>query len=191
METEDREREEKRTLKAVEQCRVAGPDDQRGRAQPATKCDRRRHQSLVPYNESGDVERRHACIVHCGDATTHEHPAEGPNWQAPVDRRKVREPSHRNGRDERQEREDEIVSCWPVGTEGKHRNKVRSPNGKAVGHRRCGKPTPTATPLRNVHVIEQSNRGVRTERAHTKSKHYQAIVVLLREAIQDSEHDFP
>ena len=68
---------------------------------------------------------------------------------------------------------------------------MRSPNGKAVGHRRCGKPTPTATPLRNAHVIEESDRGVRTERAHTKSEHYQAIVVLLREAIQYSEHGFP
>ena len=68
---------------------------------------------------------------------------------------------------------------------------MRSPNGKAVGHRRCGKPTPTATPLRKVYVIEESDRAVRTERAHTKSEHYKAIVVLLREAIQYSEHNFP
>ena len=68
---------------------------------------------------------------------------------------------------------------------------MRSPNGKAVGHRRCGQPTPTATPLRNAHVIEESDRGVRTERAHTKGEHYQAIVVLLREAIQYSEHGIP
>jgi len=45
--------------------------------------------------------------------------------------------------------------------------------------------------LRNVHVIEESDRAVRTERAHTESEHYQAIIVLLREAIQYSEHDFP
>src|SRR4029434_10996457 len=68
---------------------------------------------------------------------------------------------------------------------------MRSPNGKAVGHRRCGQPTPTATPLRNAHVIEESERGVRTEHAHTKGEHYQTIVVLLREAIQYSEHGIP
>ena len=129
--------------------------------------------------------------MHGGDATAHESPTESPHSQAPVDRRKVRESCDGNGRDERQEREEEIVSHWPVGTEGKHRNKMRSPNGKAVGHRRCGKPTPTATPLRNLHVIEESDRAVRTERAHPKSEHYKAIVVLLREAIQYSEHDFP
>src|SRR5262245_4997479 len=68
---------------------------------------------------------------------------------------------------------------------------MRSPNGKAVGHRRGGQPTPTATPLRNAHVIEERDRGVGTERAHTKSEYDQAIVVLLREAIQYSEHGFP
>jgi hypothetical protein len=40
-------------------------------------------------------------------------------------------------------------------------------------------------------VIEESDCAVRTERAHTESEHYQAIVVLLREAIQYSEQDFP
>ena len=68
---------------------------------------------------------------------------------------------------------------------------MRRPNGEAVGHCRGGQPTPTATPLRNAYVIEESDGGVGTERAHTKSKHDQAIVVLLREAIQYSEHDFP
>src|SRR5262245_8965437 len=78
-----------------------------------------------------------------------------------------------------------------MGTEGKHRNKVRSPNRKAVGHCGRGQPTPTAAPLRNAHVIEESDRGVGTERAHTKSEHDQAIVMLLREAIKYSEHGFP
>ena len=100
VEAEDREREEKRTLETLKQCRVAGSDDQRGSAKPATECDRRRDQSLVPDDKSGDAERRHACIVHGGDATAHERPAEGPHWQAPVDRRKVRESCYGNGRDE-------------------------------------------------------------------------------------------
>src|SRR5262245_39614108 len=56
VEAEDRKREEKRTLEAVKECRVAGSDDQRGCAQSASECDRRRDQSFVPYDESGDVE---------------------------------------------------------------------------------------------------------------------------------------
>ena len=40
-------------------------------------------------------------------------------------------------------------------------------------------------------MIEESERGVRTECAHSKGEHYQAIVVLLREAIQYSEHGIP
>src|SRR5262245_27145738 len=107
---EDREREEKRTLETAKPCCVAGSDDQRGCAQPAPQCDRRRDQNLVPYNESSDAERSHARIVHGGDATAHQSPAEGSQWQASANRRKVRESCHGNGRDERQEREDEIVS---------------------------------------------------------------------------------
>ena len=67
---------------------------------------------------------------------------------------------------------------------------MRSPNGKAASNCRCGQPSPTATPLHTAHVIEESDRRVRTERAHTKTEHYKAIVVLLREAIQYSEHGF-
>ena len=40
-------------------------------------------------------------------------------------------------------------------------------------------------------MIEESDRGVGAKRAHTKSEHNQAIVVLMREAIQYSEHGFP
>src|SRR5215470_15430886 len=68
---------------------------------------------------------------------------------------------------------------------------MRSPNGKAIGHRSGGQPYPTARPMRNAHVIKESERCVRTERAHTKREYYQAIVVLLCEAIQYPEHGFP
>jgi hypothetical protein len=68
---------------------------------------------------------------------------------------------------------------------------MRGPNAKTIGYGRGGQPTPSATALRNAYVIEESERCIRTECAHPKGEYYQAMIVLLREAIQYAEHGFP
>ena len=157
---------------------------QRGRTQEPAEHDRCRHQGGIPHDPSLNLERRHADVVHRGDAAADDGAAQP---CAHPDRRK-RDHESRAGqqdrRNQRDTREQDIVGVGNSRRECQHRDEMRRPDPESGRRRGNRQPYQAHVAVGPAHMMKQVDGCYRGKGTDDHRQANEAQVVFGGDAIQ-------
>jgi hypothetical protein len=131
----DRQRQQQRAADLPFLFLAMKTDRKRHGADGRAEHDRCNDENAIPQDHAGNFKGRHSGVVHGGNAAGNDGAAD-PRTMAPARGQRHREPHgcQRYRRDQRQQRQQDIISAWDPRREGEHRDEMRRPDAEAGGN---------------------------------------------------------
>ena len=152
--------------------------------------DRRKDEVRIPHHDASDVKRVHAGVVHRGDAAGDDRAAD-PRSVPPVRNQGNRQADrgHKDGDDQRQDGQADIVAAGKARVEGQHRDEMRRPDAEAGRDRGDHNPDRAHVAGRSARMAQQVDRRQRRQDANEGRQPDQPEVVGVGDAIIDFQHN--
>lgn len=185
----DGEQQQERGRQLARQAPRPGLRRHRGATKKAAKCERDGDGSRIPCLVTGDLVSGHAGVVHRRDAEPQDGAAR-PGRRATTDQHCEREAGadHRDGDDEREARERDLVTAWHARREGQHGDEVGCPDARAAGCCCHGKPPGLGPSHRSARVADEAHRRQGGQGADAGCQGNEPEVMSFDEATNDGEH---
>ena len=167
-------------------------DEQRERRKDNAEQDRDDDRAYVPAHACGNLQRRHAGVMHRRDAAADDGTSED-DPQRPQGRYRDAQSDEGDGdrEDQRQDRHGNVVGTTVTRPVGQHRDEVRRPDAAAADDGIQRDPDQPPGSLRRTRPVKQADCRRAGEQTHRPAECDQTPIMLVRETKQNLIHCRP